>query len=76
MAGKGGKVDNEYFKDELIATTAIDIINENSKMGWTTGAHSSAAVPVFSIGEGSEALRGVMQNNEISERIAKIANYK
>lgn len=76
MAGKGGKVDNEYFKDELIATTAIDIINENSKMGWTTGAHSSAAVPVFSIGEASEALRGVMQNNEISERIAKIANYK
>lgn len=45
-------------------------------MGWTTGAHSSAAVPVFSIGEASEALRGVMQNNEISERIAKIANYK
>lgn len=76
MTGKGSKVDNEYFKDEVIATTAIDIINENSKVGWTTGAHSSAAVPVFSIGKGSELLRGVMQNNEISRRIAKIARYK
>lgn len=76
MSGKGTKVDNEYFKDELIAATAIGIINRNSKVGWTTGAHSSAAVPVFAIGEGSELLRGVMQNNEIARRIARIADLK
>lgn len=76
MTGKAGKVKSEYFKDELIAATAIGIMNENSKVGWTTGAHSSAAVPVFSIGQGSEMLRGVMQNNEISQRIARIADYR
>lgn len=76
MAGKAGKVKNEYYDDELIASTAIGIVNRNSKVGWTTGAHSSAAVPVFSIGIGSELLRGVMQNNEISQRIAKIADYR
>lgn len=76
MSGKGGKVKNEYYDDELIASTAIGIVNRNSKVGWTTGAHSSAAVPVFSIGIGSELLRGVMQNNEISQRIAKIADYR
>lgn len=76
ISGKKTDVKSEYFTDELIAVTGIKILNESSRLGWTTGAHSSAAVPVFSIGKGSEALRGVMENNEISQRIAKIANYK
>lgn len=76
MAGKAGKVKSEYYDNELIASKAIKILNKNSKAGWTTGGHSSAAVPVFSIGIGSELLRGVMQNNEISQRIAKIADYR
>lgn len=76
MSGQSKKVNNEYFKDEIIATTAIKILNKNSKLGWTTGGHSSAAVPIFSIGPGTEILRGVMENCEISRRIAKIAKYK
>lgn len=76
ISGKKTDVKSEYFTDELIAVTAIRILNESSRLGWTTGAHSSAAVPVLSIGKGSEALRGVMQNNEIPQRVAKIAKYK
>lgn len=76
VSGKKTGVESEYFTDELIAVTAIRILNENSRLGWTTGAHSSAAVPVLSIGEGSITLRGVMQNNEIPQRMQKITGYK
>lgn len=76
MYGEKSKVKSEYFTDEVIADTAVRILNESSKVGWTTGAHSSNAVPIFSIGKGSENLRGVMQNCEIPQRMAKVAGYK
>lgn len=76
VSGKNRDVKNEYFTDELIAVTAIRILNQNSRVGWTTGGHSSAAVPVFSIGPGTEAMKGVMQNCEIPQRMARIAGYR
>lgn len=76
VSGSKEKAESEYYTNELIADAAVSILNERSRVGWTTGAHSSAAVPVLSIGKGSEALRGVMQNCEIPQRVAKIAGYK
>lgn len=75
VAGKNADVKNEYATVELLSAIAIGILNENSKMGWTTGAHSGGAVPIFSIGRGTEKLNGVMENNEIPARMAEIAGY-
>ena len=33
---------------------------------WTTGTHTSSAVPCFGMGPGSQALRGLLENTEVS----------
>ncbi|WP_455585010.1 alkaline phosphatase [Bacteroides sp.] len=73
--GKAQVVKSEYFEEELIAVTAIKILNDNAHSGWTTGAHSGTPVPVFAIGVGAEQFTGIMENTEIPRRIAEIANY-
>jgi alkaline phosphatase len=39
---------------------------------WTTKDHSGADVPVFAFGPGSEEFAGVMDNTDISRKIAKL----
>ena len=64
-----------YAKSEPIAAKAKDVLNQLSGLGWTSGNHSSAYVPVFAIGAGAELFNGKMDNTDIPKRIAKAAKY-
>lgn len=75
MAGAADKVHNEYSDDDMIAVTAINILNRKAKCGWTTGAHSGAPVGVYAIGYGAEQFTGVIDNTDIPRKIASIAGY-
>ncbi|MEN8126343.1 MAG: alkaline phosphatase [Planctomycetota bacterium] len=39
---------------------------------WTSGSHTAADVPVYAFGPGSEQFAGVMDNTELSKRIAAL----
>ena len=69
------KVKSEYFSDEKLAAVAIDIINRKANVGWTTGSHSGAYVPVYAIGVDADRFTGVMENIDIPRRIIEVAGY-
>lgn len=46
-------------------------ISHEAHIGWTTGDHSAANVPVFAIGAGSGLFSGRMDNTEIPKRICE-----
>lgn len=65
-----------YQKDDALATTAKQIINEIALIGWTSGGHSNGYVPAFAIGAGSELFAGKYDNTEIPKKIAEAAGYQ
>lgn len=46
-------------------------ISHEAHIGWTTGDHSAANVPVFAIGAGSDLFSGRMDNTDIPKRICE-----
>ena len=44
-------------------------LNKECSIGWTTGAHTGGAVPVFAIGKGGEKFMGRMDNTDIKGKI-------
>lgn len=56
---------NPESKQEVIE------LNKSAKVGWTTTSHTGIAVPIFSIGKGSNLFSGRMDNTEIPKKIAK-----
>lgn len=60
------------YKDiNEIGATAVRILNGKAKIGWTTGAHSAHAVPIFAIGAGAEQFTGWHDNSEIAPAILR-----
>lgn len=72
MQGKAENVKSEYFTDELIAVTALKILNRKAFVGWTTGSHTSTFVPVFAVGVGADRFSGVIDNTDIPNNILEI----
>ncbi len=64
-----------YSSSEPLAKLAIEILSECANVGWTTGSHTAAEVPVYAIGVGSERFNGSMDNTDIPRRISRIAGY-
>lgn len=44
-------------------------LNRKASIGWTTGSHSGAPVPVWAVGVGAEKFTGWMDNTEIKGKI-------
>ena len=66
---------NLYSKSEPIANHAKMVLNHMAGLGWTSGGHSAAYVPVYAIGVGADLFKGKMDNTDIPKRIAKAAKY-
>ena len=49
----------------------MDEASHAAHIGWTTGDHSGANVPVFAIGAGSSLFSGRMDNTEIPKKICE-----
>lgn len=62
-----------YANDDKIASLSISILNRLASLGWASGNHSAAYVPVYTIGEGAELFNHKMDNTDISKKIAQAA---
>lgn len=65
-----------YASELALGDLAKRILNENAKLGWTSGTHTNGYVPVFAIGAGADAFRGRIENTDIPKIIGKLAKYK
>lgn len=70
------EVKSMYASVNTLADVARQILAECALVGWQSGGHSNAAVPVWAIGAGSELFTGYMENTEVPKRIAKAAGWK
>lgn len=62
-----------YANDDKIAAIAVDILNKLSTVGWGTGGHTAAYVPIYAIGAGAEEFNKKMDNTDIPKTIAEVA---
>lgn len=44
-------------------------LNRRASIGWTTGSHTGAPLPVFAVGAGAEKFTGLMDNTQIKDMI-------
>ena len=65
-----------YESENIIASTARQLMARKAMVGWQSGGHSNGYVPVFAIGAGAEEFTGRIDNTEIPKKIAEIAGYK
>lgn len=63
--------------DDKLAIAAVSILNEMALIGWSTGGHSAAFIPVYAIGAGSElfSTATLLDNTDIPKLIARAAGY-
>lgn len=73
--GESEKKAEEYYKVDKLSDLAVQIISEIAQVGWSSGAHTAAFVPVYAIGVGAENFTGQMDNIDIPTKIIEIANY-
>lgn len=62
-----------YKTINAIGNAGVALLNKKAHVGWTTGAHSAHAVPIFAIGAGAELFTGWHDNTEIAPAIKKAA---
>ena len=73
--GQSEKKAEEYYKVDKLSDVAVQIMSEIALVGWSSGAHTAAYVPVFAIGAGAENFTGQMNNTDIPMKIKEIAKY-
>lgn len=55
----------EYMNDDV----ALESVNEEARIGWTTTSHCGGPVPVWAIGVGSEKFAARQDNTDIPKKI-------
>ena len=64
------EVEKTLYKDlNALAAKSLAILNQKSRLGWTSRGHTASAVPVFAIGAGAERFTGWHDNTEIAPLI-------
>lgn len=61
---------------EKIRRTVSRIISQRSFTGWTTHGHTGVDVPLYALGENSDALQGHWNNTKIGTFIFELLNQK
>lgn len=65
-------VEKTLYKDiNALAAEVLAILNQKSRLGWTSKGHTASAVPVFAIGVGAERFTGWHDNSDIAPLIYK-----
>jgi alkaline phosphatase len=63
-------VEKTLYKDlNTLAAKSLAILNQKSRLGWTSKGHTASAVPVFAIGVGAERFTGWHDNTDIAPLI-------
>ena len=70
-------VQKTLYKDiNALASKALSILNQKSRLGWTSHGHTASAVPVFAIGMGAGRFTGWHDNTEIAPLIYEATQSK
>lgn len=70
-------VEKTLYKDlNALAAKSLSILNQKSRLGWTSKGHTASAVPVFAIGVGAERFTGWHDNTEIAPLIYEATREK
>lgn len=64
-----------YADENVIASKARLLMAKKAHIGWQSDGHSAGYVPVFAVGNGTEAFNGRIDNTQIPVIIAKLAGY-
>lgn len=62
-----------YSSFNAFAVEVFKLISEVCGIGWSTGNHSGAPVPVFAVGCGAERFSAIQDNTDIPKKILSIA---
>ena len=63
-------VEKSLYKDiNALASKALALLNQKSRLGWTSKGHTASTVPVFAVGVGAERFTGWHDNSEIAPLI-------
>lgn len=74
---KGRAAIKTMYKDiNALSGEALKLLNRKAMLGWTSYAHTAAAVPVWAIGQGAEQFTGWMDNTDITPKILEITEEK
>ncbi len=71
VSHKGNDMKTMYKDVNEIGALAVKMLNDKSKIGWTTHAHSAHAVPIFAVGVGAERFSGWHDNSDIAKLILR-----
>jgi alkaline phosphatase len=70
-------VEKTLYKDlNTLAAKSLAILNQKSRLGWTSKGHTASAVPVFAIGVGAERFTGWHDNTDIAPLIYEATRGK
>jgi alkaline phosphatase len=67
---------NDSSAVRLLSKTAVKILNDIARIGWTTPDHTGIPVPVYAIGAGSSNFAGRIDNTDIPKKIMKAAGLE
>lgn len=59
-----------------VAIATTHVISQRANIEWTTFAHSATAIPMSSIGKGSENFGGYKDNTEIAKAMANLMGFE
>lgn len=62
-----------YASFNAFAVKVFGLLNDAAGIGFTTTSHTGNPVPVFAVGQGSDAFKGFNNNSEIPGKILRIA---
>ncbi|MGM9825524.1 MAG: alkaline phosphatase [Paludibacteraceae bacterium] len=71
VSHKGNDMKTMYKDINEIGALAVKMLNDKSKIGWTTHAHSAHAVPIFAVGVGASRFSGWHDNSDIAKLILR-----
>ncbi|WP_018694417.1 alkaline phosphatase [Algicola sagamiensis] len=63
---------NQAKDREGLYEAILNLVNEKTMTGWTTGGHTAVDVPVFSSGTKSELFHGHQDNTEIAKKLHQL----
>lgn len=64
-----------YANDDKLASEAVKMLNTAGSVGWASGNHSAAYIPIFAIGAGAEQFSHKMENIDIPKKLAELAGW-
>lgn len=72
LKGKGDDLKTMYKNINRLSSKAVGLLNQKSKLGWTSYSHTASPVPIYAIGVGAERFTGWRDNSEVAPLIESI----